>query len=41
MVGLVEIVIGVILDLKHDPSGEKKLFVIQIFLGIISVITLF
>jgi Na+/melibiose symporter-like transporter len=41
MVGLVEIVIGVILDLKHDPSGEKKLFVIQICLGVISVITLF
>lgn len=41
MVGLVEIVIGVILDLKHDPAGEKKLFIIQISLGIISIITLF
>jgi len=41
MVGLVEIVIGVILDLKHDPSGEKKLFVIQICLGTVSVFTLF
>lgn len=41
MVGIVEIVIGVILDLKHDPSGEKKLFVIQICLGAVSICTLF
>ena len=41
MVGLVEIVIGVILDLKHDPKGEKKLFVIQICLGTVSIFTLF
>lgn len=41
MVGLVEIVIGVVLDLKHDPKGEKKLFVIQICLGAVSIFTLF
>lgn len=41
MVGLVEIVIGVILDLKHDPAGEKKLFIIQISLGVVAILTLF
>lgn len=41
MVGLVEILIGVILDLKHDPAGEKKLFIIQISLGVIAILTLF
>lgn len=41
MVGLVEILIGVILDLKHDPAGEKKLFIIQISLGVVSILTLF
>lgn len=40
MVGLVEIMIGVILDLKHDPKGENKLFVIQICLGTVSIFIL-
>lgn len=40
MVGLVEILIGVVLDLKHDPEGEKKLFAIQISLGCVAIITL-
>lgn len=41
MVGLVEIIIGVILDVKHDPKGESKLFIIQISLGAVSIIILF
>ncbi len=41
MVGLVEILIGVVLDLKHDPEGEKKLFAIQISLGCVAIVTLF
>ena len=41
MVGIVENIIGVVLDLKHDPTDEKKLFIIQINLGCVSIATLF
>lgn len=40
LVGFVEIIIGVVLDLKHDSEGEEKLFLIMIGLGVMSIVTL-
>jgi hypothetical protein len=41
MVGLVEIVIGVVLDLKNDEKGESKLFIILVGVGLFTIVVLF
>jgi len=41
MVGIVEIIIGVVLDLKDDPEGEKKLFPILVVVGLVAISVLF
>lgn len=41
LVGVVEIIIGVVLDIKNDPMGEQKLFLILIVDGAIALGVLF
>lgn len=41
MVGIVEIIIGVVLNVKEDPNGEHKLFFILLVVGAIAIAVLF
>lgn len=41
MVGLVEVMIGVVLDLKHSADGEKKLFVLLLGVGAVAIAVLY
>ena len=40
MVGVVELIIGVVLDMKNDPAGEHKLFVILVLVGLLAIAVL-
>ena len=41
MVGLVEILIGVVLNLKEKESGDEQLFMVLIVVGSIATVVLF